>query len=87
MSGSDVIRKFERMLPGLAATNREFENDILADWRTAAERNRRHKEQQTSAEIAENMSNWWSILIGTYHYDFKNGTETYTPAPKKDKPE
>lgn len=85
MSGSDVIRKFERMFPGIADEERTYGNDLLAEWRTEAERRRRLRDQNKSNEIAQNLNNWERTIIGTYHYDFKNGKETYIPADKKDK--
>lgn len=83
VSSSEAIRKFERMFPGIKYENDMFEKDLLAGWRMTAEHNRQWRDKQRSEEIAQNLNNWERVIIGTYHYDFENGKETYIPADKK----
>lgn len=83
MGGSEAIRKFERLFPGIKREEDMFYRDTLAEWRTTAERNRRQRDKERSDEIAQNLNKWKREIIGIYHYDLENETETYIPADRK----
>ena len=66
--------KFERLLGNVWAESRHTAN-ILANWGAAADRER-NIQNQTAEEIG-------GTLIGTFTYDFKNGTEKFVRADEK----
>lgn len=47
----ELNRKFERMFPNVAHEEREYERDLLADWRLIADVNRRNKQNNLSSQI------------------------------------
>ncbi len=60
---NSINRKFDRMFPGIVNENKQFEKDVLAEWRTKAEFNRKQKDKvtnQTSESIGELI---WHIKI------------------------
>lgn len=74
----NIHRKFERMFPGIAASEKKFEATLLAEWRTAAEAERRASESQIN-QITEET---W-ILIWTIITDFETWKETFIRADKE----
>lgn len=74
----NIQRKFERMFPGIAASEKKFEQTLLAEWRTAAETERRIDESQMS-QITEET---W-ILIWTIITDLETWKETFIRANKE----
>lgn len=66
--------KFERLLGNVWAESRHTAN-ILADGYASA--NRQRNIQNQAAEEIE------GTLIGTFTYDFKNGTEKFVRADEK----
>lgn len=78
MTSLNVQRRFERMFPGIAASEKKFEATLLAEWRTAAEAERRRDESQMS-QITEET---W-ILIWTIITDLETWKETFIRADKK----
>lgn len=73
VSSSSIIRKFERMLPGIAHENRIYEQTLEAEWATAAETQRRIREKTDSSKAQLKDA----IVIWTITYDFENWTETF----------
>lgn len=73
-----IHRNFERMFPRIAASERRFEETLLTEWRTSAERERRASESQINQITQET----W-ILIWTIITDLKTWKETFIRADKE----
>jgi len=70
VSQLNVHRKFERTFPGIADSERRYNQTLLAEWRGQAELQRKSIEQETRNDIE-------GILIGTFVYDFEKNTEEF----------
>jgi hypothetical protein len=65
-----VNRRFERTFPGIADSERRYNQTLLAEWRGQAELQRKSIEQETRGEIE-------GTLLGTFVYDLENKTEEF----------
>ena len=74
----NIHRRFERMFPGIAASEKKFEATLLAEWRTAAEAERRRDESPINQITQET----W-ILIWTIITDLETWKETFIRADKE----
>ncbi len=74
----NIHRRFERMFPDIAASEKKFEATLLAEWRTAAETERRIDESPINQITQET----W-ILIWTIITDPETWKETFIRADKK----
>lgn len=63
MKELNIHRIFERMFPGIAASEKKFEATLLAEWRTAAESERRIDESQINQITQETWILIWTIII------------------------
>lgn len=78
MDSLNVNRRFERMFPGIAASEKKFEATLLAEWRTAAERERRIDESQINQITEETWTLIWTIIT-----DLETWKETFIRADKE----
>ena len=70
ISAGAVNRRFERTFPGIADSEKKYNQTLLAEWRGQAELQRKTIEQQTIGDIE-------GTLLGTFVYDFEKGTEDF----------
>lgn len=84
----EINRKFERNFPDIANDEREYEQDLLADWRFVADGRRSIREQQLSdnlttsmkEKLEQNKKHTLEELLGIryiYKFDDKEGKEFY----------
>jgi len=73
----NIHRRFERMFPGIAASEKKFEATLLAEWRTAAEAERRIDESQINQITQETWTLIWTIIT-----DLETWKETFIRADK-----
>lgn len=65
-----INRRFERMFPGIADSERRYNQTLLAEWEMQAELQRKNIEQQTRGDIE-------GTLLGTVVYDFEKEKEEF----------